>query len=309
MKVSFRLPCSALLLLGVLAPGSASAAQDTPPDRTDRPAPETETDARAEPDAWTYLARRYDADGNGRITRDEYTRGDTTFARLDHDGDGAITATDWEGREPSPEEQARRDALAARAVALLTLQADQERDVLTRGELEASVTAGDADGDGVLQREELEARLEAGAVRRAPPMVAMLVAGRDPAELLVGAVDTDGDGALALPEFLAWFDAQDPEATGRWTADDLRRALGGIAGPERGAGRGAGRGPGRGRGREPGGGAEGGRRGPRDDGPELATQGRTAPDFTLQREHGGETMTLSSFVDDRPVALIFGSFT
>jgi hypothetical protein len=37
--------------------------------------------------------------------------------------------------------------------------------------------------------------------------------------------------------------------------------------------------------------------------------GSLAPDFTLQPRGGGESITLSSFRDKSPVALVFGSYT
>jgi hypothetical protein len=40
-----------------------------------------------------------------------------------------------------------------------------------------------------------------------------------------------------------------------------------------------------------------------------ATLGKTAPDFTLKSADGKRTETLSSFRGDRPVALVFGSYT
>lgn len=48
--------------------------------------------------AWDYLAKRYDADGDGKITRDEYTRSDEHFGRLDRDKNGVIEAADMELR-------------------------------------------------------------------------------------------------------------------------------------------------------------------------------------------------------------------
>ena len=37
--------------------------------------------------------------------------------------------------------------------------------------------------------------------------------------------------------------------------------------------------------------------------------GDMAPDFTLKSPDGKQTVTLSSFRDKRPVALVFGSYT
>ena len=41
----------------------------------------------------------------------------------------------------------------------------------------------------------------------------------------------------------------------------------------------------------------------------VATEGERAPDFSLQTTDGTQTFTLSEFEGDRPVALIFGSYT
>jgi Ca2+-binding EF-hand superfamily protein len=294
------MPPPAALLLGALVLASPSWAQEAPP-------------APAAPDdPWAFIAARYDADGDGSVARAEYTRGDAGFARLDRDGDGALTPADFARSEPSAEDLALRDGLAARALALFSLQGDGERDVLTRAELQAAVASSDADADGALSRAELAARLDSGAGRRVPGMVAMLLGERDRAELLMSVVDADGDGALAEAEFLAWFDAHDPSATGRWTADELRRAMSAMAPPGgesgRGQGRDQGRGQGRGQGREPGTrGPDEAPRGPR--APDRAAQGAVAPDFTLSPEDGGQPLTLSSFTGDRPVALVFGSYT
>lgn len=58
-----------------------------------RPAPE----ALASP-SWCFLRERYDADGDGRIARDEYTRSERGFAHLDADQDGWVTAFDFEAQ-------------------------------------------------------------------------------------------------------------------------------------------------------------------------------------------------------------------
>ncbi|KAA3608998.1 MAG: hypothetical protein DWQ01_10470 [Planctomycetota bacterium] len=43
--------------------------------------------------AWQVL-KKYDADGNGRITAKEYPRGEVRFLRLDGNGDGVLTEED-----------------------------------------------------------------------------------------------------------------------------------------------------------------------------------------------------------------------
>jgi hypothetical protein len=51
---------------------------------------------------WDFLRTKYDRDGDARIAPEEYTRSSASFARLDADGDGLVTAADfdpqWDGR-------------------------------------------------------------------------------------------------------------------------------------------------------------------------------------------------------------------
>ena len=51
--------------------------------------------------AWSFLGNRYDGNGDGRITRAEYTRSDRGFLNLDANRDGVLDSTDfdpdWDG--------------------------------------------------------------------------------------------------------------------------------------------------------------------------------------------------------------------
>ena len=51
---------------------------------------------------WDWLAARYDADKNGRITREEFQGPSELFDRLDRDGDAALTAEDFDWSDRSP---------------------------------------------------------------------------------------------------------------------------------------------------------------------------------------------------------------
>lgn len=69
-----------LLLAPLLSPlGSAQESQPAPDE------PRT---------AWELLRRSHDKNGDGTISRSEYSRGDERFARLDADRDGVLTSSD-----------------------------------------------------------------------------------------------------------------------------------------------------------------------------------------------------------------------
>ena len=48
--------------------------------------------------AWHFLRTRYDSDHDGRIQRAEYRRSAEAFHRLDADGDGVVSAPDFDPR-------------------------------------------------------------------------------------------------------------------------------------------------------------------------------------------------------------------
>ena len=56
---------------------------------------------------WRFLRERYDEDRDGRIEPQEYRRGAESYRRLDADGDGLVTVTDfdskWTGVPRDPE--------------------------------------------------------------------------------------------------------------------------------------------------------------------------------------------------------------
>ncbi len=228
---------------------------------------------------WKYLLAKYDRDRDGRIVPVEHGRGDVAFLRLDEDGDGAITAADFEAREAHatrPEPGAREEALAALAPAFLVrgFAADPAAG-LAVDELYRRFTAFDDDRDRRLTRLELDAAMEQRGVS---PFRMM---GTDRFGVLAWGAGVEGVEALELPGLVALFARNDEDGDGR---------LAGAEVPDLGK--------------------VGRRPRPRED--ELnarAAAGRIAPDFTLATPDGTRTVTLSSFAGDRPVALIFGSFT
>ena len=99
---------------------------------------------------------RLDADGNGRVDRQEFARGgDVMFGRLDADGDGAITLAEVE-------DTARRERLAKR---FERMDADGDGRV-TKAEFTAAgdrmFAHLDENADGTLSMGELERRRHGG---------------------------------------------------------------------------------------------------------------------------------------------------
>lgn len=223
---------------------------------------------------WDYLLAKYDGDGDGRVAAAEYDRGSETFARLDKNGDGSVTEADFEraddhGPAMTPE----------RMVPMILSRAYQQDDdpALTRDELARAFASLDADHDGALQEAEA-----ASAYSDLRSMMDM-----DFHAMLVSAADGNGNGELSEFELLLLFDRLDEDS------DGALRPMMGQHGP-------------------------GSRQGSQDAGdvetngepPPAAAAGQLAPDFALRPVSGdGATVQLSAFQGDRPVALIFGSYT
>lgn len=51
---------------------------------------------------WPHLEKTYDKNGDGKIVKAEYPRGDRAFTNLDRNGDGELTAADFERRGRAP---------------------------------------------------------------------------------------------------------------------------------------------------------------------------------------------------------------
>jgi Ca2+-binding EF-hand superfamily protein len=110
---------------------------------------------------------------------------------------------------------------------------------------------------------------EAADVSARPGTVRAMPPGMAPYASLLEAADADASGALSRQELVVFFEARD-DGDGVWRMRRPRR-------PSRG--------------------------------PTGAPEGRPAPDFTLHDPGGKHAVTLSSFAGERPVALIFGSYT
>ena len=221
-------------------------------------------------EVWAHYASRYDQDKNGEVTAAEYSRGDDRFTRLDRNQDGKLTPEDFArrgrgGRGRSPRN--RKNSLKR----LFTRYVDgDENKSITAAEWKAFVVKSDADGDGVVESEELT---DAGVARMASRFVIDILDADDDDELTVielraalAELDENKDGNLEEKEF--------------WTRPRGRNGRG-----ERNRGTGI----------------------SLEEGvPRVREQ---APDFKLPALGSDKTVHLASFTGKKPVALIFGSYT
>lgn len=226
----------------------------------------------AEASVFAYLLERYDRDGSGEITPEEYEPGEVAFRRLDRKSDGKLTPADFapRGRRVpalSPQEGRRLRTLFSLC---RFLQDDEDPLVLTWSEIENAFSAYDRNGDERVGRTEFEGIMdERAALGRAPAgrrSGLLEVETTDPWEALLGGLDGDLNGFMTPVELESFFRAQTASDRLRFRAEEL--AL-----------------------------------------PERTLIGRKAPDFTLPRAEGIGTVTLSRFAGSKPVALIFGSYT
>ncbi|MDA1195951.1 MAG: hypothetical protein O2894_12300 [Planctomycetota bacterium] len=125
-----------------------------------------------ESETWKRL-KKGDADGDGRITRAEFSGPDRAWRRMDRDGDGVITQAEADGARapgsggarPGPREPARASGLP-----FATLDTDKDG-VISASEWAAFMKRADENEDGSLQREEWDAAIGGGELRDSAPMV------------------------------------------------------------------------------------------------------------------------------------------
>jgi hypothetical protein len=107
---------------------------------------------------WDATRRRFDRDGDGRVTRQELAASEADFARLDRTRDGLLTPPDFDFSGSS---------LAPSPGSMLFGRADRDGNgKVTREELEALFRAADSGGQGFLSLSDLQ---EAFAPPPAPP--------------------------------------------------------------------------------------------------------------------------------------------
>lgn len=228
-----------------------------------------------------YLLERYDADGDGTIAPDEYTRHDGQLARWDTNGDGLITGSDWAGGSAGVGSQImvmqRMDVLGR------YFQTDENGpEVLTLDELANAFFEYDGAESADEQLSEAEFRaLADGRLLEMPGDGSMMgqsyVGDADGWERLTQHFDDNRDEALSLDELSAIFVDQDVYEL----RFDQVRFDDGAAGAhfERFS-------------------YEAG-----------LVVGSPVPAVTLTALHGGASVDLAGIAGKQPIALIFGSYT
>lgn len=225
----------------------------------------------AEASPWVALAK-YDKNHDGEISAEEYPRGEKAFTNLDKNRDGVISPSDFE-----PQGESGGHDMSVTMAGMLASRADRDKDgKVTQEEFIHYVEKLDVDANGVLEPEEMAAAFGSRARRMQPGTLARMTRG----------LDTDRDGDLQATEIAALFGKLDADVDGVLDPKEM---------PERRPSRG--RRSHQGENSEP----------PAEVVPQV---GEVAPDFELPVVADMEkTIKLSSFQGEKPVALIFGSFT
>jgi len=167
---------------------------------------------------WRQALERFDQDNDGTISADEFHGPERVFALLDQDGDGAVTeaeATRFGGARGDRPHFGRRDADAGAGNRWNRMLANFDDDgdgVISREEWQGRPEMFDRldpDGDGVITEEDIKHLQDRPAARP------------DPAALVIGMMDKNGDGAVSQTEWVDFFTATDEDADGLLTHTEL----------------------------------------------------------------------------------------
>jgi len=283
MHAFLRHRASSLSLAGVLlcAACTSSSAPVEEPGETEDPVgsggseePEDGSPESSSTAIWDYLSEKYDLNNDGVVDAFEYHHEGAELRTLDNDGDGELTAADFlDASIHSSFDRSRRAQISM----VEYFQDDDQPYNLTREECRRSAEAYDKDRDGKLSKVEFRQLSPARHLNLLAPDWLEEVPDELPRlpwlELRL-AIDADRDRALSMAEIDRFFM---DNASGRevWNVEryigfPLPPGFVSLSGPR---------------------------------------IGQPAPDFSLQPTDGGPAVSLSSFKNERPVALIFGSYT
>lgn len=169
--------------------------------------------------AWDYLAKTYDKNGDGRITLEEFGRGERGFRNLDRNGDGAITAEDRRARGGRRREGANAAGGRGPRFGSLRQFFDLYASFLNV-DGKAGISPVDwsryvqglrADEDGVVSARELGAFLGASATRG----MGRMASGR-----IGRLLDANRDGSVHIDELKGVIELLDQNEDGKVDADD-----------------------------------------------------------------------------------------
>lgn len=174
---------------------------------------------------WKRLIDNCDANADGKISQDEWPARAEMFQRLDRNGDGQLTQDEMPQGRPGADPAGGPNR---QQVAQLIERHDADGDgKLSREEWPRSdemFDQLDADGDAFITEADL-----AQLADRRPER-------QDPARLLIGLMDKDGDGQVSAQEWSNFFNAVDVDADGMMSQPELLAHMKNTLRPEGDAG-------------------------------------------------------------------------
>ena len=176
---------------------------------------------------WEHISERFDTNGDAVVTLDEFQSEDARrsaerFEHMDRNDDGQLTAADFEGLERR-RHRARFGASMVLGPMLMGIDTDSNREVSAE-EWQSFLVAIDADGDGTIAREEIEAHGQAQReLRGLPERPALPEDAPDMLAKMMEHADRDGNGTLETSDLQTTFDELDANDDGQLGADELPR--------------------------------------------------------------------------------------
>lgn len=151
------------------------------------------------------LISKSDKNADGKVTVEEYARGEVRFARLDKNKDGVLTSADFARSEGRRGGRRRRDPKAMRGQMLARLLGLRRDQSMTRQQFDAWVDARAKTEDG---------DIDLGAISDAVP--ARMT------RFIARTFDGDGDGKVSPTELKGSFTDADKNSDGKIDRDELR---------------------------------------------------------------------------------------